>query len=867
MDLPFVRASADGDFRSVSVGGKSRDDPTKAPDSIGAKLQFRADALFAKILDSGPGSTDGDSYALLARHAATELSRAQGNCPEGATIAGVLGEALLGRCAKSATFRCERDHIFSAYPSQICPLRGGSLDAIPRTTLGSPGRADDLVDICGSPLPADLAVVLAPADLRADFLSILEPDGTLRGDAEWSACVDVAVRAVDEDPSYYSACWVLAFALSQRPGDVLLRSVLVRCLIQWAEMLWVQSQSNSVQKTDALYSYALMLLSRDYRSRPNDWRVLHTCTASFLSYSQFLFFSDLEHVQRESNALLAQRLDDDDAAPPPTDGAEEPALDGARTIATVPSEEQEIRLWRLIFSHLKQVARESFFVLVVNPPRSVRLDTMRMWIYAICRLAAVATAFTHLPDRRSTDYHSSLEHSMELLVVYVCAPDVEVLAESYAAPLAVLCTHRMYPGLSRVAMRALKHLARKCPQACVEVDYLRQRSVSRREMVRDFLFRELDSLPKSAIKTVEESQIDVDEDAVRHYEAFLGSLFFQTGVKIRQLPRNEVDPLLCVVREVVRVRETLRQRIRFDQIRTRLETDRQSIAEFLQNSDPLLKYPTLEPIGKGGYGDVFLARNGRQRFALKRIPVQKNSDMKHIYREILTMRGCRHPNIVQFVECFDWNGCMNVIMEYCDGGTLSQFRQLHALDEPIIAYLCRELLQALVYLHASNHVHRDLKCANILLNVSGSVKLADLGLVDEIDRGNRHVAMAGSRNFMAPEMIKREGYDTKVDIWGLGCVIHEMIEHPPYYGEPPLRILFLMATRGAPPLPPPPSGRWSVEFENFVSLCLATDPYERPTAVELLDHVFLQCASRSEEIHRLFEHAFLRDALLLGGLW
>lgn len=85
----------------------------------------------------------------------------------------------------------------------------------------------------------------------------------------------------------------------------------------------------------------------------------------------------------------------------------------------------------------------------------------------------------------------------------------------------------------------------------------------------------------------------------------------------------------------------------------------------------------------------------------------------------------------------------------------------------------------------------------------------------------------------APELIRGQEYDTKVDIWSLGIMIMEMAEgEPPYMEFPPLRALFLITTKGIPDLKEP--SKWSQNFQNFVALCLEKDPSQRPDALELL---------------------------------
>lgn len=103
---------------------------------------------------------------------------------------------------------------------------------------------------------------------------------------------------------------------------------------------------------------------------------------------------------------------------------------------------------------------------------------------------------------------------------------------------------------------------------------------------------------------------------------------------------------------------------------------------------------------------------------------------------------------------------------------------------------------------------------------------------------------------MAPELIRGQNYDQKVDIWSLGIMCMEMAEgEPPYMEFPPLRALFLITTKGIPGLKD--QQKWSREFRDFISRCLEKEPEARPEASELLKHPFLRRASRRDDLSKL----------------
>ena len=107
---------------------------------------------------------------------------------------------------------------------------------------------------------------------------------------------------------------------------------------------------------------------------------------------------------------------------------------------------------------------------------------------------------------------------------------------------------------------------------------------------------------------------------------------------------------------------------------------------------------------------------------------------------------------------------------------------------------------------------------------------------------------------MAPELIKGEDYNQKVDVWSTGIMAMEMAEgEPPYMDYPPLRALFLITTKGIPDLESPES--WSPQFRDFIKKCLVQDPSGRANASELLSHPFLAKAKDRKCISELVKLA------------
>ncbi|NXP65978.1 PAK3 kinase, partial [Chloropsis cyanopogon] len=218
--------------------------------------------------------------------------------------------------------------------------------------------------------------------------------------------------------------------------------------------------------------------------------------------------------------------------------------------------------------------------------------------------------------------------------------------------------------------------------------------------------------------------------------------------------------------------------------------------------------------------------------AIKHLDLQ-HQGCKEVLREILVMSEFKNANIVTYLESYLVNEAVLLVLEYMDGGSLTDVVIKKRMALGHMATVFRECLQGLAFLHANQVIHRDIKSDNILLGRDGAVKLADFGVCALLSpEQSRRRTVVGTTWWMAPEVVRSLPYGPKVDTWSLGIVGIEMATgEAPYFGETEDRVRFLIGTRGAPDLQT--LGLPSA-LCGFVGCCLQMDADRRGSAEELL---------------------------------
>ncbi|VDP17021.1 unnamed protein product [Onchocerca flexuosa] len=290
--------------------------------------------------------------------------------------------------------------------------------------------------------------------------------------------------------------------------------------------------------------------------------------------------------------------------------------------------------------------------------------------------------------------------------------------------------------------------------------------------------------------------------------------------------------------------KSIRQKREEPHNRLSQEEFRAALKMVVLTGDPRADLTNYAQIGEGSTGTVVTANQistGR-KIAVKKMNILKQQRRELLFNEVLIMRDYEHPNIVEMYGSYLVGDELWVLMEYMEGGALTDIITQMRIDESIIATICAQCLKALTYLHSKGVVHRDIKSDSILLTKDGVAKISDFGFCGQlsIDIPQRR-SLVGTPYWMSPEVISRLPYGTEADIWSLGIMVIEMVQgEPPLFNVQPLQAMKIIRDNGPPKLNE--TVNVSPELAAFISQMLVRDVKQRATASRLLNHEFLKKA-------------------------
>ena len=259
------------------------------------------------------------------------------------------------------------------------------------------------------------------------------------------------------------------------------------------------------------------------------------------------------------------------------------------------------------------------------------------------------------------------------------------------------------------------------------------------------------------------------------------------------------------------------------------------------------------PLGKGKFGNVYLAREKKSKFiiamkVLFKAQIQK-ADVEHqVRREIEIQTHLRHPNILKMYGYFHDDKRVYLILEYAPKGEL--FKELNAqpekrFNEVRTATYISQLADALKYCHSKKVIHRDIKPENLLLGLKGELKMADFGWSVHAPSSRRNT-LCGTLDYLPPEMVVGKTHDHTVDLWGLGVLCYECIVGVPPFLAKSYDETYMKIKKAQYKFP----DFVSAGARNFISQLLVVDPDKRlPLEDVLLDPWIVE--NRKTEPHDL----------------
>ncbi|XP_055697118.1 serine/threonine-protein kinase ULK3-like [Phlebotomus papatasi] len=278
-------------------------------------------------------------------------------------------------------------------------------------------------------------------------------------------------------------------------------------------------------------------------------------------------------------------------------------------------------------------------------------------------------------------------------------------------------------------------------------------------------------------------------------------------------------------------------------------------------------YEMLEKLGSGSYATVYRCQKKatKEIFAVKCVEKNKltRSSLDNLVTEIRLLRRLKHRHIVEMHDFLYDDKNIYILMEFCNSGSLSSFiKRRNVLPETTCRFFLRQLALALEYMRSNNVSHFDLKPQNLLLSKTPLVllKVADFGFAQHLEWGQENTTIKGSPLYMAPEILLRNCYDCKADLWSIGVILYECLFGKAPYSSKSLPEL-LEKIRQKQRIDIPRNTRISPECEDLLTRLLQHDRDKRIDFKDFFQHDFLDLrhAPSEENFERALE--IVREAV------
>ena len=273
-------------------------------------------------------------------------------------------------------------------------------------------------------------------------------------------------------------------------------------------------------------------------------------------------------------------------------------------------------------------------------------------------------------------------------------------------------------------------------------------------------------------------------------------------------------------------------------------------------------YDIKQQIGTGSYGVVYKVQKDNKVYVLKQIPINPNSTISQIdsvKNEAKILSSLKSKYVVEYYDSFEENNCLNIIMEYCEGGDLgtyiSNYQKMNSntsLNEDFIWKVFIQICFGLYDIHKQNILHRDLKSLNIFLTKEFQVKIGDLGVARVLQNTQYASTFIGTPLYLSPEICEEKPYNEKSDVWALGCILYEMASFKHPFNAKNQAALFLKILNGKYE---PLSTKIPIDIKKMIERLLEKNYFKRPSMKEiLLSTLFITKAQKVGMFDKLLEY-------------
>lgn len=256
------------------------------------------------------------------------------------------------------------------------------------------------------------------------------------------------------------------------------------------------------------------------------------------------------------------------------------------------------------------------------------------------------------------------------------------------------------------------------------------------------------------------------------------------------------------------------------------------------------KYQILKTLGEGGYGKALLAirRQDRSKCVIKEILLKnlKPKEISDAKKEVEILKALDSPFIVKYIDSFEDNGKLCIVMEYADGGDLNMKitqRKVPFSEDEVLHYFIQIAL-ALKCMHDRKILHRDIKGQNIFLCKDGRVKLGDFGIAKVLSStGQFCQTQIGTPYYLSPEICDGQKYNSKTDVWSLGCILYELCALKHAFDARSMNALLASILRGKyQPIPP----QYSQNVRGLIDRMLQKNHKDRPSINQIIKLPFIR---------------------------